>query len=95
MLKIHNSLKIIAEKFGKIRIYAYLCAVDLKTKRSMKSLILEQKLRTLGCDFYRHGSNHDIWTYENGRKFPFPRHSDIDEKLACSMIKRAKQNRRS
>jgi len=64
-----------------------------KTKRSMKRLLLEQKLRALGCDFYRRGGNHDIWNFENGRKFPFARHSDIDERLATSMINKAKQNR--
>jgi len=60
----------------------------------MKRLLLEQKLKGFGCDFNRHGSNHDIWDYENGRKFPFPRHSEIDEKLARSMISKAKNNRR-
>ena len=59
----------------------------------MKKSLLEQKLRALGCDFYRNGGNHEIWNYENGRKFPLPRHSDIDERLAKSMINKAKQNR--
>ncbi|MCL1942432.1 MAG: type II toxin-antitoxin system HicA family toxin [Candidatus Azobacteroides sp.] len=61
----------------------------------MKRLLLEQKLRTLGCNFHRNGGNHDIWNYENGRKFPFPGYSDIDEGLAKSMINKAKQNRRN
>jgi hypothetical protein len=59
----------------------------------MKHLLLEQKLMALGCSFYRRGGNHDIWSYENGRKFPFARYSDIDERLAKSMINRSKQNR--
>jgi hypothetical protein len=59
----------------------------------MKRLLLEQKLRDLNCNFHRHGSNHDIWTYENGRKFAFPRHSNIDDLLAKSMINKAKKNR--
>ncbi|MDR0700565.1 MAG: type II toxin-antitoxin system HicA family toxin [Tannerella sp.] len=59
----------------------------------MKRLLLEQKLRALGCSFQRRGGNHDIWNYGNGRKFPFARHSDIDERLADSMINKAKQNR--
>jgi len=59
----------------------------------MKRLFLEQQLRALGCDFNRRGSNHDIWNYENGRKFPFARHSDINERLAKLMISKAKQNR--
>ena len=60
----------------------------------MKSLLLKQKLRALGCDFYRQGGGHEIWCYENGRKFPGPRHTDIDERLAKSMINKAKKNRR-
>ncbi|MDR0680664.1 MAG: type II toxin-antitoxin system HicA family toxin [Dysgonamonadaceae bacterium] len=59
----------------------------------MKRLLLEQKLRALGCSFHRCGGNHDIWSYENERKFPFARHSDIDERLAKSMIAKARQNR--
>lgn len=66
----------------------------IKNKRSMKRLFLEQELRELGCSFYRNGGNHDIWNYENGRKFPFPRHSDVNELTAKSMIKKAKTNRR-
>jgi len=60
----------------------------------MKRLFLEQKLGTLGCKFNRRGGNHDIWNYENGRKFPFPRHSDIDESLSKSMISKAGKNRK-
>jgi len=59
----------------------------------MKRLLLEQKLRALGCNYHRNGGNHDIWNYENGRKFSFPRHSGIDERLAKSMINKAKLNR--
>ena len=59
----------------------------------MKRLLLEQRLRALGCEFHRNGGNHDIWSYENGRKFSFPRHSDINELLAKSMINKAKRNR--
>ena len=59
----------------------------------MKRLLLEQKLKVLGCEFHRRGGNHDIWMYENGRKFPFARHSDINEMLAKSMINKAHQNR--
>ena len=78
--------------YANMRIFV---ALIKKTKRSMKRFLLEQKLRALGCDFHRNGSSHDIWDYENGRKFPFPRHSDIDERLAKSMINKAEQNRRN
>jgi len=60
----------------------------------MKLLLLQQKLRALGCEFHRQGGNHEIWSYENGRNFPLPRHKDIDERLAKSMIEKAKKNRR-
>lgn len=59
----------------------------------MKRKLLEDKLRALGCAFFRSGGNHDIWSYANGRRFPVPRHSDINEMLAKSMIKKAEQNR--
>ncbi len=59
----------------------------------MKRKKLEKKLIDLGCSFCRNGSNHDIWIYENGRKFPFARHPDINEITAKSMIKRAQENR--
>jgi len=73
----------------------FVALINKNKADTMKRLLLEQKLRTLGCDFYRHGGNHDIWDYENGRKFPFPRHSDIAERLALSMISKAKQNRQT
>lgn len=60
----------------------------------MKKLVLEQELRALGCSFQREGGNHEIWSYENGRNFPVPRHSDVNEITAKSMIKKAKKNRR-
>lgn len=61
----------------------------------MKRLLLEHKLRALGCYFHRQGGDHEIWTYENGRRFPLPRHTDIDERLAKSIINKAKKNRKS
>ena len=51
-------------------------------KSSMKRLLLEQKLGESGCEFHRRGGNHDIRNYGNGRKFPFARHSDINEMCA-------------
>lgn len=59
----------------------------------MKRLKLEKELQKLGCRFFRNGSNHDIWSYENGRKFPFPRHPDVNEMTAKGMIKKANQNK--
>ena len=73
-----------------IRKYAYLCGVIFIEELS-EAIFTRTKLKTLGCGFHRHGNNHDIWNYENGRKFPFARHSDIDERLAKSMIDKSKK----
>lgn len=64
-----------------MQIYAFMriFAPLIKTKRSMKHFLLEQQIGALGCSFYRSGGNHDIWMYENGRKFPFSRHSDVND----------------
>jgi hypothetical protein len=59
----------------------------------MKRFLLEQKLGTFGCEFNRHGGSHDIWAFENGRKFPMPRHAEIEERIAKAIINKAKQNR--
>lgn len=76
--------------YAKKRIFAMLFLID---RGFMKRLKLEKTLIKLGCNFFRHGGNHDIWSYENGRKFPFPRHADINERTAKSMIKKASENR--
>ena len=55
----------------------------------MKRNKLEKSLQALGWWFLRHGGNHDIWT--NGeRQEPIPRHPEINERLARSIIKKAK-----
>lgn len=59
----------------------------------MKRLKLEKTLKKLGCSLFRNGSKHDIWSYENGRKFPFPRHPDVNEITAKGMIKKAQENK--
>lgn len=75
--------------YAKMRIFVLL----LIDKKRMKKLKLEKALKKLGCSFFRHGGNHDTWSYENGRKFPFARHPDINERTAKSMIKKASENR--
>jgi mRNA interferase HicA len=55
----------------------------------MKRKKLEDELKRLGWWFLRHGGNHDIWT-DGSRQEPIPRHNEINEKLACSIIKKAK-----
>jgi mRNA interferase HicA len=57
---------------------------------SMKRKQLEAKLTELGWWLERHGGNHDIWT--NGdRQEPIPRHNEINEKLARSILRKAKR----
>ena len=55
---------------------------------------IEKSLKKLGWWFLRHGGKHDIWT--NGeRQEPIPRHVEINERLACSIIKKAKAEKNS
>ena len=56
----------------------------------MKRRTLEMKLKKLGWKFYRLGGNHDIWT-NGSRHEPIPRHYEKNEKLARSILKRAKK----
>jgi mRNA interferase HicA len=57
----------------------------------MKRKDLENRLKKLGWWFVRHGGNHDMWT--NGdRQEPIPRHSEINEKLARSILRKAQRS---
>ncbi len=52
----------------------------------MKQAKLIKLFKKNGWHLYRHGGNHDIWT--NGKdKEQIPRHKDINEMLAKSLIK--------
>jgi mRNA interferase HicA len=53
----------------------------------MKRKLLENELKRAGWWFLRHGGSHDIWT-DGGRQEPIPRHNEINEKLARSIIKK-------
>jgi mRNA interferase HicA len=59
----------------------------------MKRNKLEKSLKKLGWWFLRHGGNHDIWT-DGDRQEPIPRHPEINEKLAKSIIRKAKAERK-
>ena len=53
----------------------------------MKINDLIRKMEELGFVFLKHGSNHDI--YIKGKiKEPIPRHKEINEALAKSILKR-------
>jgi len=48
---------------------------------------LEQRLRTSGWSFLRHGGMHDVWT-DGEHTEAIPRHREINERLALAIIKR-------
>lgn len=53
----------------------------------MKQKDLLKVLKKLGFSFVRHGGNHDV--YSNGNQIEMiPRHKEIDEDLAKTIIKR-------
>jgi len=54
----------------------------------MRRKVLETALRELGWWFHRHGGRHDIWT-DGERIEAIPRHSEIHERLAKAILKRA------
>lgn len=54
----------------------------------MKQQDLVKLLEEMGCEFIRHGGNHD-W-YQNPRtkvSQPVPRHCEVNERLAKHVIK--------
>ncbi len=52
----------------------------------MKRRDLIRKLKKSGCQLDRHGVQHDLYLNPaNGKKAPFPRHSEISESL-CRVI---------
>ena len=56
----------------------------------MKKRELESELRKVGWSFLRHGKRHDIWT-DGEREEAIPRHTDINEKLARLILRRARR----
>lgn len=56
----------------------------------MKRRDLERTLRRLDWWFLRHGGKHDVWTGGN-RLEAIPRHSEINERLAQAILKRARK----
>jgi predicted RNA binding protein YcfA (HicA-like mRNA interferase family) len=55
----------------------------------MKRRVLVRKLQELGCILVRHGASHDWYTNPKTKTSqPVPRHSEIHEGLAKSIIKK-------
>jgi predicted RNA binding protein YcfA (HicA-like mRNA interferase family) len=51
---------------------------------------LESALRALGWRFVKHGGSHDLWAHpERSRKLAVPRHKEIKEFLARSLLRQA------
>lgn len=54
----------------------------------MKRHALIRELEKAGCEFVRHGGQHDLYRNPaNGRQAPVPRHREIPETL-CKAIRR-------
>jgi mRNA interferase HicA len=57
----------------------------------VKKRDLERRLKAVGWYLLRNGGSHDIWT--NGTmQQPVPRHNEIPERLAKSIVKHAEDN---
>ncbi len=55
----------------------------------MKRFALIRRLEEMGCIMVRHGGAHDWYTNpETKRSQPVPRHSEINDHLAKSIIKK-------
>lgn len=55
----------------------------------MKRRDLIRKLEEMGCTLVRHGGNHDWYTNPATKQSqPVPRHNEIHEQLAKSIIKK-------
>ena len=65
-----------------VHLYVYDCI--------MKRKDLEKTLKRMGWWFLRHGGRHDVWT-DGDRQEPIPRHTEINEKLARSILRKAKK----
>lgn len=58
----------------------------------MKRRDLEKQLSDMGWWLLRHGRRHDIWT-DGSRQEPIPRHNEINERLARSILRKAKKGK--
>lgn len=59
----------------------------------MKRRELIKKLEELGCVLVRHGGSHDWYTNLKSKKSqPVPRHTEIHDGLAKSIIKKLTEN---
>ena len=54
----------------------------------MKRKEVERRLSRAGWNFVRHGGRHDIWS-DGKREITLPRHNDLNEYTADSIIREA------
>ena len=55
----------------------------------MKRRDLIKRLEEMGCVLVRHGGKHDFYTnFKTNQSQPVPRHKEINENLAKSIIKK-------
>ncbi len=60
----------------------------------MKRRDLIKKLEEIGCVLVRHGGKHDYYTnFKSRQSQPVPRHSEINERLARSIIKKLSEEK--
>jgi mRNA interferase HicA len=60
------------------------------TLPEVKRQELEAALRALGWYFFKHGGKHDLWAHpKKQRKLVVPRHKEINEHLARSILRQA------
>jgi len=57
----------------------------------MKKTLLIKKLEALGADKLSEGSSHEKWQGAKGYRFTVPRHNEINERLAQTILKQAKK----
>jgi predicted RNA binding protein YcfA (HicA-like mRNA interferase family) len=58
----------------------------------VRRLDLERRVRNLGWQLRHHGGNHDVWRNDDRSATEYvPRHSEIHEKLARAILKRAEE----
>jgi len=51
---------------------------------------LESALKAMGWYFLKHGGSHDLWAHpQRTRKLAVPRHKEITEHLARSLLRQA------
>ncbi|WP_170923829.1 type II toxin-antitoxin system HicA family toxin [Desulfocicer vacuolatum] len=55
----------------------------------MKKNELIKKIKKKGAFFIGEGANHEIWESKNGYRFTVPRHSNVKEILAKTILKQA------